>query len=1261
MHQSKPARLTIALPILQVFLLLSFLSMDVRRGNAQESNEFAFYNITKGLSHKRVHAITQDQNGFIWVGTYGGLNRFDGITFETYESGKGANELAGDEISDLLVATDGSLWISTNRGLAVYNSDKNNFKIYLQEQYPDLLSNVILNMTQSRDGKIWIATDKGICYFQGGGFTRIAKVPPVLIRTITEDKLGNIWAGANEETFIVSSDYQRVTKLSDLYDEGAAEVTCSAADQFGNIWLGTRSNGLLKISEFHKSSQAIRRYQSSENESNVISSNQILHLNLDNFGHLWISTEGGLNRLNIDTDAFTLIEHNPKNLESISGNNVWTSYVDRCGRLWASAFNQGLDVYDPKHKKFETVDISSGLSNNNVTSFHIEGNGDVWIGTDGGGINIWNPTTNTFSQKKTRVDDESSLGSNAVLDVFEDSSGTIWVATWAGGLNKYDRRTDTFTRFNTAVNNSILNNNVFEIDEDSQGNIWVGTFGGVDVIDKNGARIKHISADGTEEQSLLSNEVISLLVEDNNCWVGTLGGVSKLTFNNDYSYSILNLAHDPLDTTSIAANVINDITKDSQGNVWIATKSGLSKFNQSENNFTNFTKKDGLPAREIMGFFESDPGEYWITTTNGVAKLQFQGDAITQNIQFNYSDGLQSDNFLRGSYEVSKNGIVYLGGSKGFNYFGLEKIKSNSELAEVFFTELKINNQPITANQAEKISSHIFNAPDITLDRFDNVITIGFVGLNYTQTEKNQYQYKLEGFEETWNYVGTQRFANYTNLDPGNYTFMVKASNNDLVWNEEPKILTINVKPAWWATWWFRGLSITVLGIGVYFVATWRARSIKLQRIELQRRIKEATTQVKDQNQQLRKEQEKLSGAIIETESAVNQAVESGNFATGVHLNTEDEDWNKLSETINTLFATITLPLNSITEIIGAMATSNLSLRYEYAAKGDILKLTSSLNYALDNLSELLGEVAQKMEEIGIASEEMLSSGQEMKIGTGEIASSTSELSRGAQEQVSRIDEASHILEHILGSSSNVSEQAQSINKAAEEGALISDEGKNQMHTMKSGMQKVISTSKDSVGAMQDLANQSSSISIILNSIKEIAVETNMLALNAAIEAAKAGEAGRGFAVVADQIRKLAENSNHFVLEIETIIDQVKNSIGSTSNLIADMGSVIDDSAQSSTEASASFDRLASSYAKTLGVSNKILTHSEEQHHKLKEVVQLMESVVVISEQAAAGTEEIASSSNQLSSGMNEYIAKSSRVSQIIQNLNEKMQQFKLK
>lgn len=1232
---------------------------------AQNIEDFRFYNISDGLSHKRVQVITQDNDGFIWLGTYGGLNRFNGIEFDIYESNDDPNSLPSDDVRGLLVDSKGTLWITTNNGIARYIKNRDHFETFDSYNNPGLPDNGAYSIVESQDGKIWFGTNKGLCFFENGQFTTMKSVPSALVKTVSIDQEGRIWASSLDETYVISQNDVIIGVLSDLLGNTVYEIMTSVVDQQNNVWLGSRSQGLIKVSDYGRTNQSISYFRKSESTPGSISSDRILHVNVVESGDLWVSTEEGLSKLAPFSNSFEVLTSDPKDEKSLFGKSVWYSFQDASKRLWVSIYNQGIDVYDPKYDKFETVsqeaESSAGLSNNNVTTFMIDNSEEVWIGTDGGGVNVWNKTTNLFEQKRFDRDDNRSLGSDAVLDIYKDSDNTIWIATWAGGLNKYNRSNGTFTRFNTERDNSITNNNVFEVAEDYQGNLWVGSFNGVDIITKQGDRLLNIAPSETASRSLVDDQVISLLVLENIAWIGTQGGLSRVEFNSSYDYSVQNFRHDVLDSTSISSNIINDIYQDQNGTFWFATKEGLSWWNEAQGNFVTLTRKDGLPAKEIVSVFELDRGKFWITTTKGIADLRIEDKQITQRILFDKSDGLQSNNFLRGSYEISQDGVIYMGGSNGFNYFDLEKIKPNQELAHVFFTGIKINNQPINIGNSEKIAFDDLNNFNITLDRFDNILTVEFIGLNYTHPEKNYYAYKLEGFEENWNYVEGQRFATYTNLDPDNYTLLVKASNNDQVWNEVPATLDIKILPPWWGTWWFRGFSTLAVLLVILSIANWRARSARRSREELKRKVREATEQVETQNRILRLEQEKLNNAIEETNYAVKLAVESGDFTTRIKLDDKEGEWKKLGESINSLFDSIVTPFTTITEIIGAMATSNLSMRYEKEAKGDVLKLSSSLNYSLDNLSGLLGTLVENMAEIGTATQEMLESGQEMRVGTGEIASSTSELSRGAQEQVSRIDEASHILENILQSSTKVSDQAQSINQAAEKGAQISDQGKNQMHTMDTSMQSMLTTSKESSNAIENLSGKSSNISSILNSIKEITIETNMLALNAAIEAAKAGDAGRGFAVVADQIRKLAENSNHFALEIEQIISEVQTSIGETSSLISDMGLNIDGGVKASRNASKSFDELAASYAQTLGLSNQILNHSEEQHSKIKEVVQLMESVVVISEQAAAGTEEIASSSHELSSGMNEYIESSSQVSEIIQRLNEKMQQFKLR
>ena len=646
------------------------------------------------------------------------------------------------------------------------------------------------------------------------------------------------------------------------------------------------------------------------------------------------------------------------------------------------------------------------------------------------------------------------------------------------------------------------------------------------------------------------------------------------------------------------------------------------------------------------------------TSSTGLARLDIGSDQFEI---FGEKDGFSVNEFFRGASFRDSEGKLYFGSFDGVFVYDESGFRKNFKAQEVFLTEMKVLNDDVASDSSRYISFPIYDQTSIKLNYIQaRFFSFSFVGLGYVNSEENRYEYQLEGFDDDWIDLGTERNVNLTNIAAGEYTLKVRASNNHGVWGNQYASFEIVVMPPWWETWWFRTLLTLSIAAFLLLFMKRRADNEKLQKEELRRKVEDATMEAYAKNESLHEEASRLTEAIEETNEVIKEAVESGNFSARINLENKLGQWKELAISINSLFDSITEPFTNIQELIGKMASGDLTERYEEEAKGDILKLVTSLNYALDNLSLILSTVKQNSNEIGISSLEMMGSSEEMDLGVAEIASSMGELSNGAQEQVYRIDHASNALENIMEFASKVADQATSIDQASKKGVSLSSTGEKEMTVMDASMKRMEEMSKDTSKSIDVLIDKSAEISGILGSMKEISVETNMLALNAAIEAAKAGDAGRGFAVVAEQIRKLAENSNSFALNIETIVEDVQASVQETSDAIKEMNRNIADGVVASSKASETFAELSTSYAGTLKLSGEIVSFTDQQLNKVKEITQVIESVVVIAEQAAAGTEQVASSSNELSAGMKEYKEKTSRVSTIVEELNQKMDEFKL-
>lgn len=403
-----------------------------------------------------------------------------------------------------------------------------------------------------------------------------------------------------------------------------------------------------------------------------------------------------------------------------------------------------------------------------------------------------------------------------------------------------------------------------------------------------------------------------------------------------------------------------------------------------------------------------------------------------------------------------------------------------------------------------------------------------------------------------------------------------------------------------------------------------------------------------------------LKSVINQTNEVVRVASEEGNLDAQIAIEDKKGAWKYLCESINTLFDSISKPIRSMQSILAAMADGNLVMRYTQEEHGEVLKLTSSLNFALDNLNDLLENIAETATVIDGYTSEMLVSGEEMSSNTGEIASAISQMSRGAQSQVSQVDESSQLVENILASSKEMANKSEAINTAAQKGVSDSERGLKMVENVAGSINEIMSFSSSTNESMRTLLDRSNEIERVLGVIADIASQTNLLALNAAIEAAQAGDAGRGFAVVAEEIRKLAEDSRSSAKEIEKLINDVNHDTQKTAEMMSSMNSIVEKGVNASQEASEVFNDMAVSSSQTLSYSEDILKSSQEQSDKIMSVVNITESIVVIAEQTSAGTEEVASSATELSSGMTTYINKSKSLNDISEKLRNGLSQFKL-
>jgi signal transduction histidine kinase len=472
--------------------------------------------------------------------------------------------------------------------------------------------------------------------------------------------------------------------------------------------------------------------------------------------------------------------------------------IDNNDNLWLGTDGDGIKVYrqdiplNEKSLLFEfnsDMNRKSALSSNNITSIVQDDSGLIYIGTFGGGLNIYNPVTKIFDVFKYKRDDPGSLGNDFIHTVYKDSENTIWIGTGLAGLNRFDRQSKSFKRFRDDIkspdNPKYLNSpEVTSICEDGEGYLWIGTTtGGLSRFDRKTESFIHFKHEQQDAETISSNRIVCLYNDKmNRLWIGTFGG-------------------------------------------------GLNLYDNQNNTFIHFMEKDGLPDNTIKAISEDNNGNLLITTSNGISI--FDPDKKTFN-NYDESDGLQGTDFNPGSvFRDEASGELFFGGTNGLNIYSAESVPVSSMLPEIVITEFKIFDKPVRQYSQSIIKKDKNGDDKIVLSHNENFISFEFAALDFTSPEKNKYAYMLEGFDKEWIYSGSKREATYTNLDPGSYTFKVRASNSDGQWNETGISVPFIIEPPFWKTWWAYSFYVLLIAAGFLSI-----RKYELNRIHLRNKLK---------------------------------------------------------------------------------------------------------------------------------------------------------------------------------------------------------------------------------------------------------------------------------------------------------------------------------------------------------------------------------------------------------------------------------------
>ena len=845
-----------------------------------------------GLSNDNVWGMAQDSYGFMWFGTFDGLNRYDGSTVKIFRHDPDdPQSLSGDAVRGLHADHTGTLWIGTwGNGLNRFDRATEQFIRY--QHNPDdphsLSHDAIRTIYEDRAGRLWIGTMGGLNRFnrETKQFTRYLHDPDNPnslgnnnIWSVFEDRTGLLWIGTAggldrfdpaTEQFI---HYRHKSDDPKSLSHNSVRSICE--DRSGTLWVGT----LGGLNRFDRDTEQFIRYQHDPADPASLSHNSVFLVYEDQAGILWVGTwGGGLNRFNPETNTFMAYHSNSADPFSLNNDNVYLIHEDQTGMAWI-ATGGGVNMLDRGGKPFRHYRSIPGdpnsLTHNAVRPLYEDLAGVLWLGTNSGGLYKFERQTAQFTQYQHDPDDPNSLGNNSVWAIYEDRMGLLWLGGFGSGLHKFEKDAETFTtyRHNFADPQSLSNDNIVALYEDRARRLWIGTWGGgLNRLDRETEQFTRYQHDPDDSGTLSHNQVTKIYEDGAGIfWIGTVGGLNRFEPETGRFTRYL---HDPANLESLGHNSVFSIYEDSRGRLWIGMLGGgLDRFGREHERFIHYTVKNGLPSNTVFGILEDDDtegGNLWLSTTWGLSRFNPQTETFRN---YDVSDGLQGNSFSTfNAYYKSHSGELFFGGSNGFNAFYPDQIRDNPHIPSVFITDFQLANKPVLIGGDSVLQQSILETEHLTLSYLDRVFSFEFAVLNYRASEKNRYRYKMEGFEEDWTEVdSTRRFATYTNLVPGEYVFRVIGSNNDGIWNEEGAAITITVTPPWWETTWFRGLMLALVVGLVYGGFRWRVSAIESQKHQLEIQVTERTRELFVKTKELIESNTQLNTAK-ETAETANQA-----------------------------------------------------------------------------------------------------------------------------------------------------------------------------------------------------------------------------------------------------------------------------------------------------------------------------------------------------------------------------------------------------
>lgn len=904
------------------FLFLFFFLLVAMGVNSQSQTTFKKLNQSTGLSNGRITSIVKEKDGFIWIGTKNGLNRYDGLQVKVYN--KKNSNLGSNDISDLFIDSKNKLWITTlGGGVNIYNPLTDSFKVYKNSPNTtkSLLSNQVNTVIEDSKGNMWFGTEKGLCKFNKitGNFTSYTnQLNPNQsknsnsITCLYSDKNENIWVGTFGNGLflfdVAEEKFSQIAPKEMMVSDFINDIEELNRDK---ILIGTSGSGLLlvDISTF-KFSNFLKENLSLKQEVNIVRS-----IRKDNQDNLWIGTDGnGVFEIEYPNAKSPIIHnylYNPQLESSLSGNAIYEIMDDNDSNIWIGTAWNGISILNKNSTNEILFSDIIGLNPTPILSIY-KNEHKLYLGLDGEGLTVYNQNLNQIKYYNEK-NKKGSIKGKFIQKITETDNQEIWLGTFANGLIKFDEKLNTFKQYKHEFNNkkSISRDDVRDIIEDENNNLWIATWGGgLNYFNPKTEEFIKFRNEANNNNTVNNDNLISLEQDGDHIWIATFGGGVNLldTKTKKFTY----FTHNDTDPSTISGNNIFSLLKDSKGYLWIGTSGeGINRLNLKTKEIERFEANENIRYLTITGIIEDNEKNIWFSTKQGIINYNYQSNTFNT-----FSD--LSGEFHINSIFKDESGLLYFGGVNGVVKVNPKTIVVENKRPPVKLTKFKLFNKEVNIEKGGLLEKNIAFTDDIQLNHNQDVLTFEFSALQFPFSNNCEYAIKMEHFDKDWRNIGTDRTATYTNLSPGNYTFKVKSKEMGSTWGDDFTSVNIHILKPFWLEWWAFAIYSIILLILFYlfrkYTIAWERMKANL---EFERLTHEKDTELYNQKQQFFTNiSHEIRTPVTLILSSINRLFDTGELLERKQLNiahTLRKNSNLLLQLVNELLDIRKFETNEIT------------------------------------------------------------------------------------------------------------------------------------------------------------------------------------------------------------------------------------------------------------------------------------------------------------------------------------------------------------